>query len=96
MLILYRFPQLPQVSTTDEPMTTDDTGLDATFVSQHALRQAELSRQLQELTKALAMKEELAKKMVDSDKGMNALRKQYEVGYISQALPFVSISSVTE
>lgn len=62
-------------------MAADNTEepLDATFVSQHALRQAELSRQLQDLTKALAMKEELARKMVDSDKGMNALRKQYEV-----------------
>lgn len=59
----------------------NDSGepIDSSFVSQHALRQAELCRQLQDLSKALTMKEELAKKMVDSDKGMDKLRKQYEV-----------------
>ena len=53
---------------------------DASFVSQHALRQAELGRQLQELTKALAMKEELANKMVANDSRLTSMRKQYEVG----------------
>ena len=53
---------------------------DATFVSQHALRQAELGRQLQELTKALALKEELANKMVANDSRLTSMRKQYEVG----------------
>ena len=53
---------------------------DATFVSQHALRQAELGQQLQELTKALTLKEELANKMVANDSRLNSMRKQYEVG----------------
>lgn len=53
---------------------------DATFVSQHALRQAELGRQLQELTKALTLKEELANKMVANDSRLSSMRKQYEVG----------------
>ena len=53
---------------------------DATFVSQHALRQAELGRQLQDLTKALALKEELANKMVANDSRLTSMRKQYEVG----------------
>ena len=61
----------------------DDSGssspADSSFVSQHALRQAELGRQLQELTKALALKEELANKMVANDSRLTSMRKQYEV-----------------
>lgn len=61
----------------------DDSGSsspsDSTIVSQHALRQAELGRQLQELTKALSMKEELANKMVANDSRLTSMRKQYEV-----------------
>lgn len=53
---------------------------DSTIVSQHALRQAELGRQLQELTKALTLKEELANKMVANDSRLTSMRKQYEVG----------------
>ncbi|XP_073254601.1 chromosome-associated kinesin KIF4A-like [Porites lutea] len=52
--------------------------VDASFVSQHALRQAELGRQLQELTKALALKENLANKMVANDTRLTSMRKQYE------------------
>lgn len=52
---------------------------DSTIVSQHALRQAELGRQLQELTKALTLKEELANKMVANDSRLTSMRKQYEV-----------------
>ncbi|XP_015780116.1 PREDICTED: chromosome-associated kinesin KIF4A-like [Acropora digitifera] len=51
---------------------------DSTIVSQHALRQAELGRQLQELTKALTLKEELANKMVANDSRLTSMRKQYE------------------
>lgn len=53
--------------------------VDASFVSQHALRQAELGRQLQELTKALALKEDLANKMIANDTRLTSMRKQYEV-----------------
>lgn len=53
--------------------------VDASFVSQHALRQAELGRQLQELTKALVLKEELANKMIANDTRLTSMRKQYEV-----------------
>ena len=55
---------------------------DSSFVSQHALRQAELGRQLQELTKALALKEELANKMVANDTRLTSMRKQYEVSCV--------------
>ena len=65
----------------EHPAEFDDSSpTDASFVSQHALRQAELGRQLQELTKALALKEELANKMVVNDTRLTSMRKQYEVG----------------
>lgn len=50
----------------------------SSFAAQHALRKAELCKQLQELTKALAMKEEIASKMIDNER-INSMRKQHEV-----------------
>ena len=50
----------------------------SSFAVQHAFRKAELCKQLQELTKALAMKEEIASKMVDNER-ITSMRKQYEV-----------------
>ena len=52
----------------------------SSFAAQHALRKAELSKQLQELTKALTMKEEIASKIVDNDSRLTAIRRQHEVG----------------
>ena len=52
---------------------------DAMFVSQHALRQAELGWQLQELSEVLTLKEELANEMVANDSWLNCMRKQYKV-----------------
>ena len=42
------------------------------------MRKAELCKQLQELTQALAMKEEIASKMVDNER-ITSMRKQHEV-----------------
>lgn len=54
--------------------------MNSTFDSQHALRQAELGRQVQDLTKALAMKQELALKLQQNEGAMNEkMVKQYEV-----------------
>lgn len=83
---MVRFPCSQNTSAGSEhPDECDDSShpsspSDASFVSQHALRQAELGRQLQELTKALALKEELANKMVANDSRLTSMRKQYEVG----------------
>jgi hypothetical protein len=58
--------------------------MNSTVESQHALRQAELGRQLQELTKALSMKEELALKMQQNEGAMSEkMVKQYEVEMMS-------------
>lgn len=90
-LWLFFFPNIQAIinqdtSGLDHPMECDDSSRpsspsDSSFVSQHALRQAELGRQLQELTKALALKEELANKMVANDSRLTNMRKQYEVSF---------------
>lgn len=81
---LLRFSYFQSPSDTEDPDECDGSSdpsspSDASFVSQHALRRAELGRQLQELNKALALKEELANKMVSNDARLSNMRKQYEV-----------------
>ena len=81
---LLRFSYFQSPSDTEDPDDCDGSSdpsspSDASFVSQHALRRAELGRQLQELNKALALKEELANKMVSNDARLSNMRKQYEV-----------------
>lgn len=49
------------------------------FSTQHALRQAQLSRELLELNKALTMKEALAKKMSQNDSQLGPIQCQYQV-----------------
>ncbi|KAL9836776.1 chromosome-associated kinesin KIF4A isoform 2-T3 [Geothlypis trichas] len=48
------------------------------FSTQHALRQAQLSRELLELNKALTLKEALAKKMSQNDTQLGPIQSQYE------------------
>ncbi|EDO49629.1 predicted protein, partial [Nematostella vectensis] len=65
-----------------ETMDTSDSPaspLNSTYDSQHALRQAELGRQVQELSKALSLKQELANKIMQNEGTMNSkMIKQYE------------------
>nr|CAB3259107.1 chromosome-associated kinesin KIF4A [Phallusia mammillata] len=56
----------------------DETGMDTSLKAEHILRTAKLSNQLQELSKALAMKEELAKRMCAGGEDMGVLKSQYE------------------
>lgn len=71
----------------DELENVDKTGIaDSSFAAQHALRKAELSKQLQELTKALTMKEELASKMVGNDSRITSMKKQHEVCFKDLAI----------
>ena len=48
--------------------------------TEHVLRQAKMSRELQELNQMLAKKQELAAQMSHSQEGMDSLRSHYEVG----------------
>uniref|UniRef100_A0A8B9BI10 Kinesin family member 4A n=1 Tax=Anser brachyrhynchus TaxID=132585 RepID=A0A8B9BI10_9AVES len=48
------------------------------FSTQHALRQAQMSKELIELNKALALKEALAKKMTQNDSQLEPIQSQYQ------------------
>ncbi|XP_052529554.1 chromosome-associated kinesin KIF4A isoform X1 [Tympanuchus pallidicinctus] len=48
------------------------------FTTQHALRQAQMSKELAELNKALALKEALAKKMTQNDSQLEPIQSQYQ------------------
>uniref|UniRef100_A0A8C4V6I9 Kinesin family member 4A n=1 Tax=Falco tinnunculus TaxID=100819 RepID=A0A8C4V6I9_FALTI len=48
------------------------------FSTQHALRQAQMSKELLELNKALALKEALAKKMTQNDSQLEPIQSQYQ------------------
>uniref|UniRef100_A0A8C3RPJ3 Kinesin family member 4A n=1 Tax=Chelydra serpentina TaxID=8475 RepID=A0A8C3RPJ3_CHESE len=48
------------------------------FTAQHALRQAEMSKALIELNKALTLKEALAKKMTQNDSQLEPIQSQYQ------------------
>uniref|UniRef100_H2Z1R4 Kinesin-like protein n=1 Tax=Ciona savignyi TaxID=51511 RepID=H2Z1R4_CIOSA len=51
---------------------------DKTLKSEHILRTAKMANQLQDLNKALAMKEELAKRMCSSEENIGAIKHEYE------------------
>ncbi|KAJ8028309.1 Chromosome-associated kinesin KIF4 [Holothuria leucospilota] len=53
-------------------------GVASPNLANQALRQAQLGRELQELNKALALKQELAMKMGQSDEKMEVMKLQYE------------------
>ncbi|XP_012368603.1 chromosome-associated kinesin KIF4A-like [Octodon degus] len=63
-----------QVQTSPE---TSDRSSDA-FTTHHALRQAQMSKQLIELNKALALKEALARKMTQNDKQLHPIQFLYQ------------------
>ncbi|NXN24635.1 KIF4 protein, partial [Nycticryphes semicollaris] len=48
------------------------------FTTQHALRQAQMSKELLELNKALILKEALAKKMTQNDSQLEPIQSQYQ------------------
>lgn len=57
----------------DTKRTSDD------FTTQHALRQAQMSKELVELNKALTLKEALAKKMAQNDNQLEPIQSLYQV-----------------
>jgi kinesin family protein 4/21/27 len=57
------------------------------FTTQHALRQAQMSKELIELNKALALKEALARKMTQNDSQLQPIQFQYQVNnFVGQHL----------
>ncbi|XP_070552718.1 chromosome-associated kinesin KIF4-like [Ptychodera flava] len=62
----------------EEMESSGESGEGAPLDKEHLLRRAEMNRQLQELNKALQMKQELASQMTDNDGRMTAMKIQYE------------------
>lgn len=60
-------------------------GSPETFTTQHALRQAQLSKELIELNKVLALKEAFVKKMCQNDSQLEPMQAKYQVGNLSHA-----------
>lgn len=65
----------------DEKPTESDPNTKRTsdgFTTQHALRQAQMSKELIELNKALLLKEKLARKMVQNDSQLEPIQCEYQ------------------
>nr|XP_008507798.1 PREDICTED: chromosome-associated kinesin KIF4A-like [Equus przewalskii] len=71
------------IDTTVEPEaveTSPETSRSSdAFTTQHALRQAQMSKELVELNKALALKEALARKITQNDSQLQPIQFQYQV-----------------
>lgn len=65
----------PETQEADSP---DSSRSSDAFTTQHALRQAQMSKELVELNKALALKEALAKKMTQNDNQLQPIHFQYQ------------------
>ncbi|KAJ8246912.1 hypothetical protein GJAV_G00256720 [Gymnothorax javanicus] len=57
---------------------TADKGTMESFTTQHALQQAQMSKELLELNKALALKEAFVKKMCQSDHQLEPIQQKYQ------------------
>ncbi|XP_039945926.1 chromosome-associated kinesin KIF4A [Hirundo rustica] len=66
------------------------------FSAQHALRQAQLSRELLELNKALTLKEALAKKMSQNDIQLGPIQSQYQTNIKDLELEVSSLQKEKE
>ncbi|NXI55469.1 KIF4 protein, partial [Chloroceryle aenea] len=66
------------------------------FSTQHALRQAQMSKELLELNKVLALKEALAKKMTQSDSQLEPIQSQYQTNIKDLELEVSSLQKEKE
>ncbi|NWX97330.1 KIF4 protein, partial [Nothoprocta ornata] len=66
------------------------------FTTQHALRQAQMSKELTELNKALALKEALAKKMTQNDNQLEPIQSQYQTNIKDLELEVSSLQKEKE
>lgn len=58
--------------------STDPQNMTQAMTSEHAMKKADLGKQLQELSKALSIKEELAKRLTSNDAQITAMKGEYE------------------
>ncbi|XP_031800900.1 chromosome-associated kinesin KIF4A [Sarcophilus harrisii] len=68
----------------------------AGFSTEHALRQAQMSKELIELNKALALKEALAKKVSESDSNLQPIQFQYQDNMKKLELEVVNLQKEKE
>ncbi|XP_057573990.1 chromosome-associated kinesin KIF4A isoform X2 [Hippopotamus amphibius kiboko] len=66
------------------------------FTTQHALRQAQMSKELVELNKALALKEALAKKMTQNDSQLQPIQFQYQDNIKNLELEVINLQKEKE
>ncbi|XP_029095753.1 chromosome-associated kinesin KIF4A [Monodon monoceros] len=66
------------------------------FTTQHALRQAQMSKELVELNKALALKEALAKKMTQNDSQLQPIEFQYQDNIKNLELEVINLQKEKE
>ncbi|NXG73574.1 KIF4 protein, partial [Baryphthengus martii] len=66
-------------ATAEAEMGQDTKRSSDDFTTQHALRQAQMSKELLELNKVLALKEALAKKMTQNDSQLEPIQSQYQI-----------------
>ncbi|XP_053932022.1 chromosome-associated kinesin KIF4A isoform X2 [Cuculus canorus] len=69
---------LEQSATAEGELGQDTKRSSDDFTTQHALRQAQMSKELLELNKALTLKEALAKKMTQNDSQLEPIQSQYQ------------------
>uniref|UniRef100_A0A452SZL4 Kinesin family member 4A n=2 Tax=Ursus TaxID=9639 RepID=A0A452SZL4_URSMA len=80
-----------QVETSPEISRSSDA-----FTTQHALRQAQMSKELVELNKALALKEALARKMTQNDSQLQPIHFQYQDNIKNLELEVINLQKEKE
>uniref|UniRef100_A0A452HW87 Kinesin motor domain-containing protein n=1 Tax=Gopherus agassizii TaxID=38772 RepID=A0A452HW87_9SAUR len=85
-----------QESDTQAETSQDSKRSPDAFTTQHALRQAEMSKALIELNKALALKEALAKKMTQNDSQLEPIQSQYQTNIKGLELEVSSLQKEKE
>ncbi|XP_037677476.1 chromosome-associated kinesin KIF4A [Choloepus didactylus] len=80
-----------QVETSPETSRSSDA-----FTTQHALRQAQMSKELIELNKALALKEALARKMTQNDSQLQPIQFQYQDNIKNLELEVINLQKEKE
>ncbi|XP_013009167.1 chromosome-associated kinesin KIF4A [Cavia porcellus] len=80
-----------QLETSPETSRSSDV-----FTTQHALRQAQMSKELTELNKALALKEALARKMTQNNSQLQPIQFQYQDNIKNLELEVINLQKEKE
>ncbi|XP_049642799.1 chromosome-associated kinesin KIF4A-like [Suncus etruscus] len=82
-----------EVQEVNSPQTSRSSD---TFITQHALRQAQLSKELDELNKVLALKEDLARKIIQNDNQLKPIQFQYQDNIKNLELEVINLQKEKE